>query len=317
MPAKRPWWDWGRKYRFDYDRPSWEPFPQREPASRPRSPGRKDDSFPPVIARSEGDDTTAIERELERRRRQFTRNSPPPPPPRVIQPPWSDDEGTDKCAWYLSFRYGHRFGIYICVECIDRIAEMLWRHGMEYERAQRVAFVFLYGHEQFHYRVDRGVELLEHSLEVATGNATELWLQRWVTSRFHTPGRGLDLLEEACANQQGLASALKDIESDLTKKPKRKSRDKEDVKRDKDIADPVLSAMMKASGLGYSFFKDVSGSYINPAQDDLMSWFLLLDKSGMGKPVGPVTGLSRVIPRPVKKGGLGIDPEVPLFLVNC
>lgn len=75
--------------------------------------------------------------------------------------------------------------------------------------------------------------------------------------------------------------------------------------------------MMKASGPGYSFFKNVSRPYTTLAHDDLMSWFLLLDQNGMGKPVGPVPGLSRVIPRPVQKGGIGVDPEVPLYLVNC
>ena len=75
--------------------------------------------------------------------------------------------------------------------------------------------------------------------------------------------------------------------------------------------------MMKASGPGYRYFEDVSRPYTTLAHDDLMSLFLLLDTNGMGKPVGPVAGLSRVIPRPVKKGTLGVDPEVPLFLTSC
>ena len=125
MLAERPWWDWGD------ERPRWEPFPQRPPASPPRIPGREEDIRPQVIAVSEGEDTRAIERELERRRRELTGKNPPPPG--QIEPPWSGGEGTDRCAWYLSFRYGREFGIYICIECIDQIASMLWRHGMDYE----------------------------------------------------------------------------------------------------------------------------------------------------------------------------------------
>ena len=311
MPQERPWWDW------PYERPAWEPFPQRPPVTPPRSPGRIDDRSPRVIAASEGDDTSAIERELERRVQNAGRGAPPTQPPQSPpQPPWSPDDGTDKCAWYLSFRYGSAFGIYICVECIDRIAEALWRYGMEYARAHRVAFAFIYGHEQFHYRVDRGVELLEHSLEVATGIATQLWMQRWVTSRHHTPGSGLDLLEEACANQQALSAAMKEA-GDLFIGTTKRKRPKADGERDKKITKQVLSAMMKRSAKGYRDFDMVSRPNTGLAQDELMSWFLLSEPSGRAKAVGPVSDISSVIPRPVKKGNLNTDPEVPLYLVDC
>lgn len=310
MDQERPWWDW------PYERPAWEPFPQRPPTSPPRSPGRIDDRSPRVIAASEGKDTSAIEEALERRRnrnRGAPPNQPPTEPPR---PPWSRDDGTDKCAWYLSFRYGKVFGIYICVECIDQIAEALWQYGMEYARAQRVAFAFLYGHEQFHYRVDRGVELLEHSLEVATGVETQLWMQRWVATPHHTPGNSLDLLEEAGANQQGLALVLKELGSETLGKTKRK-RPKADIARDRKIAKQVLSEMMKRSAKGYRDFEKVDGKKVGPSQDELMSWFLLLNTSGSGKAVGPVMGIGRAIPPPVKKGILKTDPEVPLYLMDC
>jgi len=311
MPAERPWWDW------PYERPVWEPFPQQPPASPPRSPGRNDDATPRIIAESEGDDTSAIEAALERRIQNARRGDPPRQPPgSPPQPPWSRDDGTDKCAWYLSFRYGRSFGIYICVECIDRIAEVLWQHGMEYVRAHRVAFAFLYGHEQFHYRVDRGVELLERGLEVATGITTHLWMQRWASSRHHVPGNGLDLLEEACANQQALSAAVKEAGNFTVGTTKRK-RPKVDVDRDKSISQHVLSEMMKHSGKGYRDFDKVSYPNVGDAQNELMSWFLLLDPSGRGKTVGPVPGISSVIPRPVKKGNLNTDPEVPLKLLQC
>jgi len=311
MPQEIPWWDW------PYERPAWEPFPQRSPVKSPRSPGRIDDRSPRVIAASEDDDTSAIERELERRVKNANRGAPPTQPPQSPpQPPWSPNGGTDECAWYFSFRYGSAFGIYICVECIDRIAEVLWLHGMEYARAHRVAFAFLYGHEQFHYRVDRGVELLERGLEVATGITTHLWMQRWASSRHHVPGNGLDLLEEACANQQALPAAVKEAR-DFTVGTTKRKRQKVDVDCDKAIARNVLSEMMKHSGKGYRDFDKVSNPNGGKAQNELMSWFLLLDPSGRGKTVGPVPGISRVIPLPVKNGNLNTDPDVPLYLLQC
>ena len=312
MPQERPWWDW------PYERPAWEPFPQRPPVTPPRSPGRVDDRSPRVIAASEGDDTSAIERELERRLRNAGRGAPPQQPPQGPPlPPWSPGDGTDKCAWYLSFRYGNPpFGIYICVECIDRIAEVLWEHGMEYERAQRVAFAFLYGHEQFHYRVDRGVQMLENALEVATSVATQLWIQRWVTSRHHSPGNGLDLLEEACSNQQALSAAMKEA-GDLFIRSTKRKRPKADGDRDKATAKYVLSEMMTRSAPGYRDFDWASRPNTGFAQEQLMSWYLQLGPSGGSKPVVSISGINMLIPRPVKYGNLNTDPEVPLFLVDC
>lgn len=312
MPQERPSWDW------PYERPVWEPLPQRPPATPPRSPGRTDDRLPRVIAASEGDDTSAIERELERRRRNAGRGNPPPqPPPGPPLPPWSPNDGTEKCAWYVSFRFGDPpFGIYICVECIDRIAEVLWQHGMDYARAHRVAFAFLYGHEQFHYRVDRGVEMLEHGLGVATGVVTQLWMQRWVSSRHHSPGNGLDLLEEACSNQQALSAAMKEA-GDLSIGTTKRKRPKADGVRDKAIAKLILSEMMTRSAPGYKDFDMVSRPNTGYAQEVLMSWFLLLNPGGGSRAVGPISGMSTMIPRPVKSGILKTDPEVPLYLVDC
>ena len=311
MPQERPSWDW------PYERPEWEPLPQRPPATPPRSPGRTDDRLPRVIAASERDDTSVIERELERRLRNAGRGAPPPRPPQSPPlPPWSPGDGTDKCAWYLSFRYGSAFGIYICVKCIDQIAEVLWQHGMEYARAHRVAFAFLYGHEQFHYRVDRGVEMLENASEVATGIATQLWLQRWVTSRHNSPGNGLDLLEEACANQQALSAAMKEA-GDLFIGTTKRKRPKVDGDRDKAIAKYVLSEMMTRSAPGYRDFDRVSRPNVGDAQNELMSWYLQLSPGGGSKSVVLISGISMLIPRPVKYGNLNTDPEVPLYLVDC
>jgi hypothetical protein len=298
--------------RFDwpYELPAWEPLPQRPPAEPLRAPGRIDVAQPEIIAESQEGDTSAIERELERRRKKPPHDEPPPQPPSdTPQPPWPSDDGTDACAWYLSFRYarsrnGSPFGIYICVECIDHLAETLWRHGIKHGTAQRLAFEFIYGHEQFHYRVDRGVEMLEHVLNVASGVATQLWLQRWVTSRHPMPRVGLDLLEEACANEQALSVITR-------------TRSRTTTAHDKTIAKRVLTAMMRRSGAGYKDFDKVSGTKTGPAHDMLMSWFLLLHPDGTSRAVGPVSGIRRVIPPQVKKGTLKTDPDVPLYLVHC
>lgn len=311
MPQGRPWWDW------PHERPAWEPTPQRPPAESPRSPGRLDGPVPIIVARSEGEDTSAIEGALERLRRSAGRGAPPSQPPQgPPQPPWPGDGGTDRCAWYVSFRYGSAFGIYICTSCVEHIASQLWQRGMEDDLAQRVAFAFLYGHELFHYRVDRGVELLEHSLEIANGATAQLWLQRWVASRHHIPGNGLDLLEEACANQQALTAAVKEAQAGISAKPKRK-RSKVDIERDKEITHLVLESMMSGSGKGYRDFDMVSRPNTGLAQDELMSWYVLIDARGKGMPTGPVSGVNRVIPRPVKKGNLNTDPDVPTYLVEC
>ena len=94
-------------------------------------------------------------------------------------------------------------------------------------------------------------------------------------------------------------------------------RPKADGDRDKAIARNVLSEMMKHSGKGYRDFDKVSNPNGGKAQNELMSWFLLLDPSGRGKTVGPVPGISRVIPLPVKNGNLNTDPDVPLYLLQC
>jgi len=141
-------------------------------------------------------------------------------------------------------------------------------------------------------------------------------MQRWVTSRHHSPGSGLDLLEEACANQQALSAAMKEA-GDLFIGTTKRKRPKADGDRDKVIAKDVLSEMMTRSAPGYRDFDRVSRPNTGVAQDQLMSWFLQLNPSGGSKAVGPILGISRVVPLPVKEGNLNTDPEVPLFLVDC
>ena len=313
-----------RDWYWPYPRPEWEPLPERTPGN-PRAPGRQEDNNPRVIASSEEEDTSSIEAAIEELRSKAGRGKPPPAPPgQTILPPWSPDDGTDRCAWYMSFRFGSAFGIYICSKCLVKISHSLWIHGLEDQRAWRVAFAFLYGHELFHYRVDRGVELLENCLATATGVASPLWSHRWTQTRHSKHGSGLDLLEEACANQQGLAAALKMAIADDPVGLKRKRtkaikhrRTKADADRDKATIEYVLQGMMRNSGPGYRDFENVSKPFVSEAQDELMSWYLLLNARGAGRALGPIQEIRRVIPMSVKKGNLGTDPSVPLKLVDC
>ena len=326
-----------RDWYWPYPRPEWEPLPERTPGN-PRAPGRQEDNNPRVIASSEEEDTSSIEAAIEELRSKAGRGKPPPAPPgqtilppwspddggKRVLPPWSPDDGTDRCAWYMSFRFGSAFGIYICSKCLVKISHSLWIHGLEDQRAWRVAFAFLYGHELFHYRVDRGVELLENCLATATGVASPLWSHRWIQTRHSKHGSGLDLLEEACANQQGLAAALKMAIADDPVGLKRKRtkaikhrRTKADADRDKATIEYVLQGMMRNSGPGYRDFENVSKPFVSEAQDELMSWYLLLNARGAGRALGPIQEIRRVIPMSVKKGNLGTDPSVPLKLVDC
>lgn len=305
-----------RDWYWPYPLPEWQPLPERTPGN-PRAPGRQEDNNPRVIASSEGEDTSSIETAIEVMRRKAGRGKPPPAPPdQTILPPWSPDDGTDRCAWYMSFRFGSAFGIYICRDCLIKISDSLWTQGLEDERAWRVAFAFLYGHELFHYRVDRGVELLENCLATATGVASPLWLHRWIQTRHNKPGLGLDLLEEACANQQGLVAALKMATADDPVSLKHK-RTKANNDRDKVITEAVLKVMMNKSAPGYRDFENVSRPFTSKAQDELMSWYLLLNARGAGSALGPIQEIRRVIPLSVKKGNLGTDPSVPLKIVDC
>ena len=326
-----------RDWYWPYPLPEWQPPPERTPGN-PRAPGRQEDNNPRVIASSEEEDTSSIEAAIEELRSKAGRGKPPPAPPgqtilppwspddggKRVLPPWSPDDGTDRCAWYMSFRFGSAFGIYICSKCLVKISHSLWIHGLEDQRAWRVAFAFLYGHELFHYRVDRGVELLENCLETATGVASPLWSHRWIQTRHSKHGSGLDLLEEACANQQGLAAALKMAIADDPVGLKRKrtkaikhKRTKADADRDKATIEYVLQGMMRNSGPGYRDFENVSKPFVSEAQDELMSWYLLLNARGAGRALGPIQEIRRVIPMSVKKGNLGTDPSVPLKLVDC
>ena len=94
-------------------------------------------------------------------------------------------------------------------------------------------------------------------------------------------------------------------------------RTKADADRDKATIEYVLQGMMRNSGPGYRDFENVSKPFVSEAQDELMSWYLLLNARGAGRALGPIQEIRRVIPMSVKKGNLGTDPSVPLKLVDC
>lgn len=300
---RRRSWDW------PYPLPEW-----REQAGEPyegdrRAPGRDDVPEADIIARSRRGDISDIEREIRRLRSRSKRGVPPQQPPnQPPAPPWPPDRGADACAWYYSFRFGDIFGIYICEECVDRIANELWLRGVPEDAAVEIAFAFLYGHEIFHYRIDRAVEFLERSVGRANGKPSTLWLNRWRIGAHHRPGAGLDLLEEACANRHGLWEAVE--------------RAKKMVAAGSDSSIPVtaksvLSAMMDRSGPGYRDYARVGPPNTTRSNDELLSWYLLLSGSAAKVPAEPIEGIRRTFPKSQSKGSLGIDPSVPLFWVKC
>jgi len=296
-------WDW------PYPLPELQDYSDQPFEGDPRVPGRDDTPEADVIARSQRGDTSDIERAIERLRRQSKRGAPPrKPPDELPPPPWPPDGGSDVCAWYWSFRYGDCFGIYICEECVDRIANELWLRGVPDDAAVEIALAFLYGHEIFHYRIDRAVELLELSVGRANGKSSSMWLNRWSKTTHHRPGVGLDLLEEACANRHGLTEAVGRAE---------KTVDAGSNPSNPRIAESVLSAIMDRSGPGYRDYARVGPPNTLKSQDELLSWYLLLTGSAAKIINAPIEKIRQTMPGSVRKGSLGIDPSVPLYWVQC
>ena len=281
---ERDWyWPW------PYPRPEWQPRPERTPGGNPQSPGRQEFKIPYVIVSSEGEDTSKIEAAIEKLAGKSGGGK---------RPPLSDPSMPEDCSWYISWRYGNRFGIYIRQECLERIMDALVREGMAAQQAKTVAYEFFYRREYFHYLIDRAVELEENILATAKGVTPDLWLQRWKSPRH----KQLDKLERALANDHGLKAALKTVKSG-------------NVLRDKEITKDVFVGMLDKSGSGYQDVKSVSSPYTTRALDELLSMYLLLNTNGAGQAFGPVQKIAQLIPRAVKKGNLGIDPSVPVHFV--
>lgn len=109
---------------------------------------------------------------------------------------------TDHCAHYLSFRYGHGWGIYIGLDCWFRIASFLRLNGVGAQVAVDEAFSMLCRHENFHYEVDKAVLLLERAVGKSTGRHVDHWIPY---VRANNPS----WLEEALANANAFQFAGK------------------------------------------------------------------------------------------------------------
>ncbi len=284
-----------RDWYWPYPLPEWQPLPEREPSGNPQSPGRREVIIPRVIVSSEGEDTSRIEAAIDEIAKIPGGGKPPPPPG---QSSLSDPSMGDDCSWYISFRYGDKFGIYIRKECLGRVIYALVSEGMENQQAKIVAFAFLYRREYFHYQIDRAIKSQEDKLATATGVASDLWLQRWNSTYI----KELDRLERAIANYKGLEEARNKVKS------KNDNRDSELVKH-------VFERMLPKSSSGYQDEKFVSSPFTTRALDELLSQYLLLNTSGAGRALGPVKNFYQLIPRAIKKGNLGTDPSVIVNLV--
>lgn len=306
MPRRnRYWWP-------EWDLPE-DPGRRREPDADPRAPGVPPPAPPklPPLASYPGDGAERIARLLDEIAEAIGQPpfQPPPPndPPPPKEPPWPHDGGTDSCAWYLSFRYGSEFGIYMCRNCIRRIATYLVGNGVQPNTAVRATFMFLYGHELLHYRVDRAVESLEGITHLLTGRRTSIWLLRFTSHQPDSAGRALVLLEEAIANAIGLKSATSYVEDTST------SPTSDQALR----VSESLKTLMRASGDGYRHFEDAMSPRTTRRKGELVSLYAQL-LQGRSRPSGTaVDELHSLIPSAKRSTQLRIDPTIPLFIRNC
>lgn len=114
-------------------------------------------------------------------------------PPGQVEGLPQNTPSADLCAYYLSFRFGDEWGIYIGIECWFAIARFLHVNGIPAAEAVDEAFMKLYRHEYFHFEVDKTVLLIERIVGHSTGNYRDFWIPYL---RSNNPS----LLEEALAN---------------------------------------------------------------------------------------------------------------------
>lgn len=168
--------------------------------------------------------------------------------------PFDDDgdndrktDGTDACAFYLSFRYpNRRWGIYIQKNCWCRLAKYFHSNGIRMEIAIDEAFLLLYRHEYFHFEVDKASAVLECAIAHSTGQFLDLWLEYHARNN---PSR----LEEALANAHSFEHSgkkYKKYRSEIT---------------------GLVGDWMNKQPAGYRDFRDVIGKYKGEARSQLLS----------------------------------------------
>lgn len=121
----------------------------------------------------------------------------------------------DALAFYLPFHYFYPtwWGIYLVVEGVHRLGEILRVAGngsLETQDCMLASRIFLFGHEQYHHRV----ESLSARLEVTHRNpAYRTGFEAHYRKTYNTP----DCIEEALANAHGLKRTLAAFKANSTK----------------------------------------------------------------------------------------------------
>lgn len=119
----------------------------------------------------------------------------------VLRDPW--ESSLHACAWYRQIAFnGPSFGIFIRQECMLELARAMapfvFTPGTRLSLGQidllvRLAFNYLYLHEQFHHKVE------SLAIRLAVADRRAVYSPYWF--RVYAPTRGTDdLLEEALAN---------------------------------------------------------------------------------------------------------------------
>ena len=102
-------------------------------------------------------------------------------------------EPTEALAFYRSFRFDGKWGVFILKTGLESVARSMCMMGARPLDAFTTARFFLQNHETAHFLVDRAVLTLESTLQLATGTSHHLWID-YNQSRLSSD------LEEAIAN---------------------------------------------------------------------------------------------------------------------
>ena len=231
-------------------RDDWWRQPTREWENAPSEdvviPGRPNESREIPDGGNPASDADFAE-EAEKIRRRLS-DGPPPRNPNGDDY-WLEEqpEDIDRCAYYISFRYGYEWGIYIGLECWFSYSKYLFMNGVPADVAVDEAFYLLYRHEYFHFEVDKAIEVLERGVGISTGSKPDAWI------KYHQSNNP-SLLEEALANAHAHKHA-----------GKRHGKLAKQIKG-------LIGAALGRSGPGYRDFADVSGNGVTgEARSQLIS----------------------------------------------